>query len=158
MMAIYGDDLFERLRPDWAGVLVAQVEAWANDAEQLVWIADLDGVTVGFIVTTCDLQTGMGMVELVAVDQAHQRQGVGGRLVAHALAHLREVGVVYVEAYIRDFPGHEPAHQMFRSQGFARRAVTPVLLYRTIEWSGHPAPPSPQIRRITSADVDPCVA
>ena len=29
---------------------------------------DLDGVAVGFIVTSCDPQTGMGMIEIVAVD------------------------------------------------------------------------------------------
>lgn len=158
MRAIYGDDLFERLRPDWAEVLVAQVEAWMNGAEGVVWVADLDGVAVGFIVTSCDLQTGMGMVEVVAVDRAHERQGVGGRLVARALAYLREVGVAYVEAYVRDFTGHEPACRLFRSQGFARRAVMPVLLYRTIEQPGDPAPRPPQIRRLAPADVQACVA
>ena len=158
MREIYGDDLFDRLRPDWAGAQARQVHGWLNDAEVLVWIAELDGLSVGFIATTCDLQTGMGMVELVAVDPAHQRQGVGGRLVAHALAHLRQAGAVYVEAYIRDFAGHEPAHRTFRSHGFARRAVMPVLLYRTIERPGDPATPPLLIRRLTPVDVDACVA
>ena len=158
MRAIYGDDLFERLRPDWAGVLTAQVDAWVNGADADVWVADLDGVAIGFIVTRCDLQTGMGMVELVAVDRAHQRQGVGGRLVAHALASLREAGVAYAEAYVRDFAGHEPACRLFRSHGFARRAVMPVLLHRMIEQPGDPAPRPPQIRRLAPADVHACVA
>lgn len=158
MREIYGDDLFERLRPDWAGVQAQQVQAWLNDAQVVVWVAELDGLTVGFIATTCDLQTGMGMVELVAVDPAHQRQGLGGRLVAHALAHLRQAGVAYVEAYIRDFSGHEPAHRTFRSQGFARRTVMPVLLHRTIERPGDPAPRPLMIRRLTPLDVDACVA
>lgn len=158
MRAIYGDDLVERLRPDWAEVLAARVEAWLNGAEAVVWVADVAGVTVGFIVTSCDLQTGMGMVDLVAVDRTFQRQGVGGRLVAHALAHLREVGVAYVEAYVREFPGHEPAHRLFRSHGFARRAVMPVLLYRTIDQSGDAAPRPPQIRRLAPADIEACVA
>ena len=77
---------------------------------------------------------------------------------AHALAQLRQVGVAYVEAYVRDFPGHEPARRLFRSTGFARRAVMPVLLYRTVEQSGDPAPRPPQIRRLAPADVETCVA
>ena len=158
MRETYGDDLFERLRPNWADVQAADVEAWVNDTDAVVWVAEVDRVTVGFIVTTSDGQTGMGMVELIAVDQAHQRRGIGGRLVAHALAHLRHEGVVYVEAYIRDFPGHEPAHRTFRSHGFARRAVMPVLLSRRIERPGLPALRPAQVRRITPADVDACVA
>ena len=158
MRAIYGDDLIERLRPDWAEDLAAEVEAWLNGPEGVVWVADLDGIAIGFIVTTCDLRTGMGKVELVAVDRAHERQGVGGRLVAHALAHLREAGVAYVEAYVRDFAGHEPAHRLFRSHGFARRAVMPVLLYRTIDQPGDPVPRPLQIRRLAPADVEECVA
>ena len=158
MREIYGDDLFERLRPDWAGVQARQVQAWLNDAQVAVWVAELDGLTVGFIATTCEQQTGMGMLELVAVDPAHQRQGIGGRLVAHALAHLRQAGVVYVEAYIRDFPGHEPAHRTFQSQGFTLRAVMPVLLYRPVERPGDPAPRPLLIRRLTPVDVEACVA
>jgi ribosomal protein S18 acetylase RimI-like enzyme len=158
MRAIYGDDLFDRLRPDWAEDLAARVKAWVNGAETVVWVADLNEFTIGFIVTSCDLQTGMGMVELVAVDDAHQRRGVGGQLLVHALAQLREVGVAYVEAYVRDFPGHEPACRLFRSAGFARRGVVPVLLYRTIEQFGDPAPRPPQVRRVAPADVETCVA
>ncbi len=157
MREIYGDGLFDRLRPDWAEDLAAQVDAWVNGAEKVVWVADLDGVAVGFIVTSCDPQTGMGMIEIVAVDRAHQRQGVGGRLAAHALAQLRQVGVAFVEAYVRDFPGHEPASRLFRSNGFSRRAVMPVLLYRTVQQPGDPAPRPPQIRRLAPADVEACV-
>ena len=40
-------DLFERLRPDWAGVQAQQVHAWLNDAQVVVWVAELDGLTVG---------------------------------------------------------------------------------------------------------------
>lgn len=158
MREIYGDDLFDRLRPDWAGVQARQVHAWLHDAQVLSWVAELEGLTVGFIATTCDAQTGMAMVELVAVDPAHQRQGIGGQLVAHALAHLRQAGAVYVEAYIRDFSGHEPAHRTFRSQGFAPRAVMPVLLHRATERPGDPAPRPSSIRRLTPADVEACIA
>ena len=159
MRAIYGDDLFERLRPDWAEVLGGASRSLGERARRWSFgVADLDGVTVGFIVTSCDLQTGMGMVELVAVDRAHQRQGVGGRLVAQALAQLREVGVAYVEAYVRDFAGHEPAHRLFRSKGFARRAVMPVLLYRTIDQPGDLRHLGfCTIRRLAPADVEESV-
>ena len=157
MREIYGDELFERLRPDWAGAQAAQVDAWLNDPQAPTWVAELDGNAVGFIVTSWDLRTGMGMVEVIAVHPAEQRQGIGGQLVSHALGHLRDAGVVYVEAYIRDFPGHEPAHRAFRSHGFARRAIVPVLLYRTVERPGQPARRPAQIRLVTDVDVDACV-
>ena len=67
MRGIYGDELFERLRPDWASAQAAQVDAWLSDPQTSCWVADLDSVTVGFIVTTCDLATGMGMLEFIAV-------------------------------------------------------------------------------------------
>ena len=56
-----------------------------------------------------------------ARDQA-QRAGIGSRLVRHALGGLRDQGVLYAQAFIRDFPGHEPALLTFRSSGFERRA------------------------------------
>ena len=157
MKEIYGADLFERLRPNWAGAQAAQVESWFNDAQASIWVAELDGVAAGFIVTTRDLRAGMGVVELVAVDPAQQRQGIGGGLVDQALAHLRDAGVAYVEAYVRQFPGHEPAHQAFASRGFARRAIAPTLLYRTIERPGQLAPRPAPIRRVAAADVEACV-
>ncbi|MBK9969827.1 MAG: GNAT family N-acetyltransferase [Acidimicrobiaceae bacterium] len=157
MREIYGDELFERLRPDWSSAQAAQVDAWFNDPQTSSWVAELDSVTVGFIVTTCDLSTGMGMLEIIAVHPDQQRQGIGARLISHALAHLRDAGVAYVEAYIRDFAGHAPAHQALRSQGFTRRAVMPVLLYRATEFPGSPAHRPARIRRITEADVDACV-
>ena len=157
MREIYGDELFERLRPDWSSAQAAQVDAWFNDPQTSSWVAELDSVTVGFIVTTCDQSTGMGMLEIIAVHPDQQRQGIGARLISHALAHLRDAGVAYVEAYIRDFAGHAPAHQALRSQGFTRRAVMPVLLYRATEFPGSPAHRPARIRRITEADVDACV-
>ena len=121
------------------------------------WVAELDSVTVGFIVTTCDLSTGMGMLEIFVVHPDQQRQGIGARLISHALAHLRTAGVAYVEAYIRDFSGHEPAHQALQSQGFMRRAVMPVLLYRATELPGSPTHRPARVRRIAEADVEACV-
>ncbi|MCU1504477.1 MAG: hypothetical protein JWM12_3831 [Ilumatobacteraceae bacterium] len=123
MREIYGDELFDRLRPDWSGVQAAQIAAWLKDPLAPTWVAELDGVAVGFIVTSLNPHAGMGMVEVIAVHPTQQRQGIGGRLVSQALDHLRDAGVAYVEAYIRDFPGHEPAHGALRSQGFTRRAV-----------------------------------
>ena len=64
--------------------------------------------------------------------------------------------MAYVEAYIRDFAGHEPAHQALQSQGFTRRAVMPVLLYRATEFPGSPAHRRSPIRRIAEADVNAC--
>ncbi len=154
---IYGDALFECLRPDWASAQAAQVDAWLNDPQTSSWVAELDSVTVGFIVTSCDPSTGMGMLEIIAVHPDWQRRGVGAGLISHALVHLRDAGVAYVEAYIRDFSGHEPAHRALQSQGFTRRAVMPVLLYRATECPGTRAHRPAPIRRIAGADVDACI-
>jgi ribosomal protein S18 acetylase RimI-like enzyme len=99
----------------------------------------------------------MGSVEMVAVAPEAQRAGIGSRLVRHALGCLRGAGVQYVHAFIRDFPGHEPASRTFRSAGFERRAVQPVLLSRSVERTGLVAAVPAGVRRVRADEVDRCV-
>ncbi len=157
MLEIYGDDLFARLRPGWKAGQRTAVEAWIADAEAAGWVAEVGDGIVGFVATTADPATGMGSVEMIAVHPDQQRRGVGSQLLSRALDQQRSVGVVYVQAFIRDFPGHEAALRTLRAGGFVRHAVQPTLLFATLDGAGQPAHPPAGVRRIEEADVDRCV-
>lgn len=73
------------------------------------------------------------------------------------LADLRTAGAAYVEAYVRDFPGHETARVLLRSHGFESRAVQPTLLYRVAEHPGRKAIRPAGVRLIDDDDVEQCV-
>ena len=157
MRAIYGDDLFTRLRPDWEPGQAAAIEAWIADADSHGWVGELNGVVVGFIATTVDGATGMGSVEMVAVHPDHQRQGLGDGLLEAALAHQRASGTVYVQAFIRNFPGHDAARGLLTAHVFTRRVIQPTLLYFPIEHPGQPAATPAAVRRLEETDVETCV-
>jgi ribosomal protein S18 acetylase RimI-like enzyme len=99
----------------------------------------------------------MGSVDIVAVSPEAQRAGIGSRLVQHTLRGLREAGVLYVQAFIRGFPGHEPAARTLRSTGFQRRAIQPVLLSRPVERPGLVTAVPAGVRRVRPQEVDRCV-
>jgi len=71
-----------------------QADIEANPAGVLV--AEQDGQVVGYITTRVDPDTRIGRIPNFAVLPAYQKQGIGGRLVSAAMAHLAEVGMEYV--------------------------------------------------------------
>jgi ribosomal protein S18 acetylase RimI-like enzyme len=157
MRGMYGEDLFARLRPDWAARQGEQVRGWFRDPALSGLIAESDGQVVGFVASSADLPARMGSVEMVVVAPEAQRTGIGSRLVRHALGALRDRGVLYAQAFIREFPGHEPALRTFRSTGFERRAVQPVLLSRPVVQPSRTVEIPAGIRRVVADDVDQCV-
>ena len=108
--AMTGDDIGLGLRlkeqagwnqtaADWARFLVLEPEG--------CFVAELDGRPVG-TATTCTLAS-VGWIAMVLVDPAVRHQGIGTRLVTHAVAYLqqRELRTIRLDATALGRPVYE---------------------------------------------------
>src|SRR6266850_2210318 len=108
-----------------------QVMAWAPDeidaqqwvrrfANKLVWVADLDGATVGFVEVARD-----GQIDMLYVHADHQGRGIASRLLrtVEASAHTSGLLRLFTEASIT-------ARPFFEHRGF--RVIAPQ---RAIRWA-----------------------
>src|SRR5690606_30348962 len=70
---VLGDDLYERVHPDWEVHQAAAVRAAlaGNDT----WVAVTDGLVSGFVNVTFDTAERSGEIYMIAVDPHVQRQG-----------------------------------------------------------------------------------
>lgn len=106
-----------------------QVRAWAPDsmdveqfnvrcAARATWIAELEGVIVGF----CDLEPD-GHIDMLYVHPQHQRRGVAGTMLDHIedVARQRHLPRLYTEASI-------PARPVFEARGFRCVASQTVIV------------------------------
>ena len=153
----YGKDLFDRLRPDWETAEAEMIESLCDADGKQSLVATIDGSVIGFIVATPDDGTGLASIDIVSVHPDEQRNGHGGRLINRCLEGLQRSGMVYVQAYLRDFPGHEPARLSFEKAGFASMPMQPMPLHMKLNgWESSEESPS-GIRPIADADVAGCV-
>jgi GNAT superfamily N-acetyltransferase len=152
----YGKDLFDRLRPDWESTQATLIESLLTDRDRKTWVAERAGVLSGFVVVKTDDATGVGDIDMVAVSPDEQRKGIGSRLIEVSLDWLRKAETAYVQAFIRDFPGHEPIRNLLKAAGFASRTVQPTLLYRKLAGPEKRVELTACIRPSTDADVAEC--
>jgi GNAT superfamily N-acetyltransferase len=72
-------------------------ERLAGESDRRTWVADFDGSIVGFVAAgparDDDLPPGAGEVYAIYVAESAQGHGVGRRLIARAVDHLRAVGL-----------------------------------------------------------------
>jgi ribosomal protein S18 acetylase RimI-like enzyme len=153
----YGTDLFDRLRPDWQSVESGMIESLCNDEDKRVLVAAGQHSVEGFIVATPDTATGLASIDVVAVRPSEQHAGIGSSLVERSLDDLRQMGMAYVQAYLRDFPGHEPARGLLTRAGFFRMPMQPMPLYMPLTDSLLEGVRPKSIRPIADTDVDQCV-
>jgi len=96
------------------------------------WVAEVAERPVGFVAVrfTEEKAAAVGEIDMIAVDPAHQRGGVGSRLLDRAMAEVRLRGLpLAVIATGRD-PGHAPARALYEAHGFT--GVPMVRYYRAL--------------------------
>lgn len=157
MEQMYGTDLFNRLRPDWRTAQAGVIDFLCNADDKVRYVADVDGSVVGFAVASLGENVGLGSIDTVAVQPSSQRRGIGSALIQQLLADLAESGMSYAQAYIRDFPGHEPVRRALEDTGFASMSMQPFPYYLKLQGRESGSSESPNIRRINSDDVQRCV-
>lgn len=129
-----GDELFELLRPDWRAGQAAAVAATCANPDMDVLVADVGGAVAGFVAFAADAATTLGVIEMLAVDPAHQRAGIASALTSRATDELRERGMRTVMVETGGDPGHAPARRTYARAGFT---MMPVARYFK---ALHPAP------------------
>ena len=90
--------------------------------------ADVDSTPVGFVAVrwTEEDATPVGEVETIAVAPAHQRTGIAGRLLEHAVSGIRARGVPLAVLGTGGDDGHAPARALYERHGFT---ALPLVRY-----------------------------
>jgi ribosomal protein S18 acetylase RimI-like enzyme len=81
-----------------------------------VFVAQFEGRVVGYITTWTDQEAGLGFIPNLAIDEQLRGQGLGRRLIEHALHHFRHKGVRHVR--IETLAHNEIGQHLYPSCGF----------------------------------------
>lgn len=122
---VLGDDLYDAQYPDgWEASQRAAVGD-ACDSESLqVWVAEVDGGIAGFAAAQVHEADSMGEIYMLAVDPAHQRQGIAADLIECAMAWLAARRVSFVMVETGGDAGHAPARAAYERAGFTQFPVS----------------------------------
>jgi ribosomal protein S18 acetylase RimI-like enzyme len=107
---------------DWSWRKARDVEQDIDllGAEIAVAVDDRAGVVVGYITMQCDRETLIGWIHNLAVGAEAQGQGLGRRLLEHALAHFRAAGMTV--AKIETLEQNPIGRHLYPSVGFVEVA------------------------------------
>ena len=83
------------------------------------WVAELDGKIVGMIVVWLIVEEAH--VATVATDPEYRRQGIGKRLLAHALRHIMQDGARSSFLEVRE--SNLAAQEMYRKFGYEQSGI-----------------------------------
>ena len=117
--SILGEDIYNlaQAREDEAqGALLAALLAPASRWE--VYIADLDGVVVGFVSVQLNLDTQVGEIGLNAVHPAYAGKGIGTAMYDFAITRMKEVGMRVATVATGGDASHAPARRAYEKAGF----------------------------------------
>lgn len=78
---------------DWKQRKARDVTTDCEVQPEGVFVAEVDGEVVGYVTTRLDRFTGIGRIPNLAVDDAQRGQGLGTRLIEHAIQWMREQGM-----------------------------------------------------------------
>ena len=122
-----GDDLFLRLHPDWKEDQAEEVRSACTDEEREVFVAETAGRPVGFVAVALNtFHEGMGAIDIIGVDPAYQRRGIGSRLSEFAMEHMRSRGMDIAVVETGGDPGHQAARASYEASGFT---LLPIARY-----------------------------
>ena len=124
---VLGSAVFGRLHTDWREDQRRAVEHVCASQETRVWVAEVDGETVGFVATgVFDPERGMGEISMLAVDPNQQAGGIGTALTEFALGSLKDDGMRVALVETGGDPGHAQARRTYESAGFT---LLPIARY-----------------------------
>jgi len=101
---------------DWQWRKARQIEEdfAANPAG--CFVAEQEGRVLGYITTRVDREAGKGRIPNLAVAAAARGQGLGRRLIEHALAYFRAEGMSF--AMVETMEGNAIGERLYPSCGF----------------------------------------
>lgn len=130
LRATLGDELYDRLRPNWQRDQEDAVRTLCEQQDGMtVRVAETaDAKVVGFVAFTANPDTGMGVVEMLGVDPDHQGHGLGTQLSTLAFDALRDAGMRVAMVETGGDPGHAPARRTYEKAGCT---LLPIARYFT---------------------------
>ena len=124
---VLGSAVFRSMHPDWREDQRRAVEEVCASQETRVWVAEVNGQTVGFVATgVFDAERGMGEISMLAVEPDHQAGGIGTALTGFALESLKDAGMTTAMVETGGDPGHAPARRTYERAGFT---LLPIARY-----------------------------
>ena len=89
------------------------------------FLVAVDGAVIGYVVADTIYKHGrrMGHIKDLAVQEDQRRDGVGGRLLTHAIGILDAEGASAVKLEVRE--SNEGAIELYREYGFEQRSAVP---------------------------------
>ncbi|MGI9050888.1 MAG: GNAT family N-acetyltransferase [Rubrobacteraceae bacterium] len=122
-----GSGIFRRLHPDWREDQRRAVKDVCAAEKGRVWVAEVDGVAVGFVATEVyDPERSMGVISMLAVDPDHQNGGIGTALTGFALDRLKDAGMKVAVVETGGDPGHAAARRTYEKAGYV---LLPIARY-----------------------------
>lgn len=114
-----GSEIYGLLFPDgWLASQRQAVKAVCASQEKRVWVAEVDGTTVGFVAVDLHSESSMGEIHMLAVDPDHQGNGIGTALTEFALARIKDAGMKVAMVETGGDPGHAAARRTYEKAGY----------------------------------------
>ena len=101
---------------DWKQRKARDVATDCEVQPEGVFVAEEDGVVIGYITTRLDRVNGIGRIPNLAVDADYRGRSVGSDLIRHALAWMREQGMAM--AKIETLDQNERGQALYPRFGF----------------------------------------
>jgi ribosomal protein S18 acetylase RimI-like enzyme len=124
---VLGSEIFRRLHPDWREDQRRAVEEALVASKERVWVAEADGIAVGFVATNVsDPGRNMGEISMLAVDPDHQGGGIGTALTKFALERLKDAAMKMAVVETGGDPGHAAARRTYEKADYT---LLPIARY-----------------------------
>jgi ribosomal protein S18 acetylase RimI-like enzyme len=124
---ILGPNIYALIWPDWRTSQREAVETVCKDGEKtIVWVAEVDGMVVGFLAYELNSKEKTGEVQLLAVHPEYQNLGIGTELNNFALEKMKESGMKMARVDTGGDPSHAPARRSYQKAGYT---ALPLVRY-----------------------------
>jgi predicted N-acetyltransferase YhbS len=101
------------------------------ESPEMVFVAERDGVIVGFVSVSLNFEQKIGEIGLNAVHPDHAGQGIGTGLNEFALQEMRKAGMLVATVGTGGDDSHAPARRAYEKVGFGP-AIPSLWMYRTL--------------------------
>ncbi|MDQ5943652.1 MAG: hypothetical protein QG675_420 [Patescibacteria group bacterium] len=115
---IVGSDIDKLLHPNWKKMQQKTVEEACKSRKFKVWVAELEGVVVGFFALKLDHKEKLGEVYLLAVHPSYSGKGIGTELNLFALDKMKKAGMKIAKIGTGGDPTHAPARRSYEKAGY----------------------------------------
>ena len=123
MRTVLGERVFTRLYPDWRKAQHDAVRDVCLSETMSVWVSvDDEDCPVGFVAVLRH-DDGSAAIDMLAVDPAAQRAGLGTALTRHAINWMRDHDITLAIVETGNDPGHAPARRTYEGAGFTKMPI-----------------------------------